>query len=402
MKKYIFIFIFGISAVVFSQKTDDYNTQTLSLYLKEDWKTLINIAEEAHEKNITSYEIDYRLAIAYYNTKNYFDSAQQFESIIKKYQTKDETILEYLFYSYLYSGRHQDALLISKDFPFHIKEKTGVTSFKFFDFLNAEGGVKISDKEDLGIENLKYINGGFGQQFGYRIKLQHAFTSLSQNYIDFDYTQKEYYGKIQIQVAQGLTLIPAFHYINTIENNQVTRIGNGPNIIISEQTDIKTQLFHFAIKKQWNRFSISPNFIYYSLKNSDLGTLTKIQYGLTMGQTIKTTGDKLWIGAGGEFISSNTETNFVWNAKALYSISPKTYLYIKYLNANTSDFAIENAMYYYNSTSVLVDNFSATFGYYFTPKFSWYLNYQFENSKDLDYDLSFTYNTIITGIKINF
>ncbi len=401
MKKYIFIIMFSLSAIVFSQKTD-YNSLTLDFFQKEDWSNLIPIAEEAFEKNATSYEIDYRLAIAYYNIKNYFDSAEQFEYIIKKHQTKNEVILEYLYYSYLFAGRHQDALLISQDFPFHIQEKTGVKSFRFIDFLTAEGGIKMSNKKDIGIDNLTYLNGGFGQQLGYKIKLFHAFTSLSQNYIDFDYKQREYYGNIQIQVAKGLTLIPAFHYINTIENNQNTRIGNGPNIIISEQTDIKTQLLHFAIKKQWNRFSISPNFIYYSLKNSDLGTLTKIQYGLTLGQTIKATRDKLWVGAGGEFISNNAETNFVWNAKALYHISPKTYLYIKYLNANTSDFAIENAMYYYNSTSILVDNFSATFGYYFTPILSWYLNYQFENSKDLDYNLSFTYNTIITGIKINF
>jgi predicted porin len=121
-----------------------------------------------------------------------------------------------------------------------------------------------------------------------------------------------------------------------------------------------------------------------------------------MGYSIKGTRDKLWLGAGGEIISSSTKNNFIWNVKALYNISTKTYLYVKYLNANTSDFAIENAMYYYNSTSVLVDNFNMTYGYYFTPKFSWYLNYQFENAKDLDYDLSFSYNTIITGIKIDF
>lgn len=401
MKKYIFIIMFSLSAIGFSQKTD-YNSLTLDFFQKEDWSNLIPIAEEAFEKNATSYEIDYRLAIAYYNTKNYFDSAEQFEYIIKKYQTKNEVILEYLYYSYLFAGRHQDALLISQDFPFHIQEKTGVKSFQFIDFLTAEGGIKMSNKKDIGIDNLTYLNGGFGQQLGYKIKLFHTFTSLSQNYIDFDYKQREYYGNMQIQLAKGLTLMPAYHYIHTAENNQSTNIrGNYPNTI-SSAMNIKTQLFHFAIKKQWNRFSIAPSIIYSSIKNSDLGTSTKLQYGLNMGSSIKGTHDKLWLGAGGEFISSSTENSLVWNAKALYHISPKTYLYIKYLNANSSDFAIENAMYYFNATSVLVDNFNMTFGYYFTPKFSWYLNYQFENAKDLDYDLSFTYNTIITGIKINF
>jgi len=402
MKKYLSIIMFSLSAIVFSQKTDSYAAQTLVLFNGADWETLIIVAHDAIENKATSYEIDYRLAVAYYYTKNYYDCAEQFEYIIKKYQTKNEVILEYLYYSYLFTGRQQDALLISQDFPFHIQEKTGVKSFQFIDFLTSEGGMKMSNKKEFGIDNLKYLNGGFGQQLGYRIKLFHAFTSLSQNYIDFDYKQREYYGNIQIQVAKGLTLIPAFHYINTEENNQTTtRRGNYPNTI-SSGIDISTQLFHFAVKKQWNRFSITPSIIYYSLKNSNLGTSTKLQYGLNMGYSIKGTRDKLWLGAGGEIISSSTKNNFIWNVKALYNISPKTYLYVKYLNANTSDFAIENVMYYYNATSILVDNFNATFGYYFTPKFSWYLNYQFENAKDLDYDLSFSYNTIITGIKFDF
>ncbi len=391
--------MFSSSFLSFSQKTD-YESQILKLYNNQDWENLIRIAQEAKNTKISSYSIDYKLAVAYYNSNNYFDSAQEFENIIKKYQTKDDIILEYLYYAYLFSGRQQDALLIAKDFPYHLQQKTGVKSFEFIDFLNTEGGLKLSDKEEIGIENLTYFNAGLGQQFGYRIKLQHAFTNISQNYIDFDYTQKEYYGNMTIQMSKGLTIIPAFHYINTSENNQITRGGNGPSII-SSNSYTKTKLFHMAIKKQWNRFSISPNFIYYSSKISDMETISKTQFGLNMGHTLSASKDKLWLGAGGELISSNFENNFIWNAKVYYSISPKTYLYIKYLNANTSDFAIENAMYYYNSISVLIDNFSATFGYYFTSKFSWFLNYQHENAKDLEYDISFKYNTIITGIKID-
>ena len=99
-------------------------------------------------------------------------------------------------------------------------------------------GQKLSTKKDFGIENLTYLNVGLGNQFGYSVKMQHAFTSISQNYIDFDYTQKEYYTNFRIQLKKGLTLIPAFHYINT--NEKESNLLHEDNN--SGLTDIKAQV----------------------------------------------------------------------------------------------------------------------------------------------------------------
>ena len=86
--------------------------------------------------------LHYRLAEAYYYNRNYFDSAEEFEYIIQKYQIKNDIILEYLYYSYLFSGRQQDALLVAKEFPFHLQQKTGAKKIEIIDFLSAEGGTK--------------------------------------------------------------------------------------------------------------------------------------------------------------------------------------------------------------------------------------------------------------------
>jgi len=394
MKKNFLILLFGFSFVGFSQITN-FETETYKLYIDQNWESLIKVANRAKEQKSSSYAIDYRLAEAYYYDRNYFDSAEEFEYITQKYQIKNDIILEYLYYSYLFSGRQQDALLVAKEFPFHLQQKTGAKKIEIIDFLSAEGGQKLSAKKDFGIENLTYFNVGLGNQFGYGVKMQHAFTSISQNFIDFDYTQKEYYTNLRIQLAKGLTLIPAFHYINTNEKNQSSNEDN------SGLTDIKTQLFYLGLKKQWNRFSISPNIAFSSSKGSEFGTINNLQFGIHAGQSLKGTHDKLWLGLGGDFINNNISTDFVWSAKALYSISPKAYLYFRYLNANTTNFAVEDGMYYFNSISTMVDNFSATFGYHFSPKFSWYLNYQYENAKDYEYNISFNYNTIITGIKFD-
>ena len=411
MKKILYIVFIGLSSLMFSQE-NDLDKITSDLYLTGDWEGLIDLTKKINTDHFTTYETEYRLAVAYYSTGNYFDSAAQFEHIIAKYNIKNDLILEYLYYSYLFSGRQQDALLVAKDLPFHLQVKTDTKKYRFIDQITAEGGLKLSDSEDLGINNLTYFNAGIGQQLGYKTLLKHAFTNISQDYIDFNYKQKEYYGSIRYQMGKGLTLIPSYHYVNTAEEelSYVPNSSFGKNKPMNSQetetsstahAEIKTNIFHLAVKKQWNRFFISPNIIYITTNNNQTGNYNKMQYGLNTGLSLKPTHDKLWIGGGVDLIANDYDNNLIWNAKAYYGIGTKAYLYLRYLSANTSDFVLEDAMYYYNSVSVMKDNLSATFGYRFSPKFLWYLNYQFENAKDIDHDLNFTYNTIITGLKID-
>ncbi|MCK5677481.1 MAG: hypothetical protein KAH72_03300, partial [Flavobacteriaceae bacterium] len=157
MKQLFLIFMFGLTSLMFAQ-TIDYNTKTLALFNDEEWDSIIIVGEDAIQKNQSSYEIEYRLAVAYYNTNKYFDSAKHFENIKKIYNINNDAIQEYLYYSYLFSGKNQDALLISKKFPFHLKQKIENRSFEFIDYLNAEAGIKLSSRSDIDIENMSYFN----------------------------------------------------------------------------------------------------------------------------------------------------------------------------------------------------------------------------------------------------
>jgi len=414
MKKIIYLFFIGLSTLVFSQEKD-LEKITRDLYLTGDWESLTDLSEKINSDHFVTYEIEYRLAVAYYSTGNYFDSAEQFEHIISKYNIKNDLINEYLYYSYLFSGRQQDALLVAKDFPFHLQVKTATKKYRFIDDISAEGGLKLSSSKDLGIDNLTYFSGGIGQQLGYRTKLNHAFTNITQDYIDFNYKQKEYYGSIRFQISKGLTLIPSYHYANTVKE-EFTYDQNDPyydddrmnssgfdrsETNSNSTTSIHTNIFHLAIKKQWNRFFISPNIVYISSNDNQSGSYDKMQYGVNTGLSLKPAHDKLWIGGGVDLIDNGFDNDLIWNVKAYYAIGTKAYLYVRYLSANTSDFVLEDAMYYYNAVSTMKNNLSSTFGYHFSPQFSWYINYQFENAEDTNYQMNFNYNTIITGIKFD-
>lgn len=413
MKKILYILLIGLNTLVFSQN-NDLEKLTKDLYLMSDWDGLVKLSKRINADHFATYEMDYRLAVAYYYTGDYIDSASKFEHIINKYQIKNDLIKEYLYYSYLFSGRDQDALLVAKDFPFHLQVKTNTKKFRFINNIFAEGGLKLSNSTELGIDNLTYLNAGIGQQFGYKMKLLHTYTNLSQDYIDYNIKQKEYYAKISYQMGKGVTLIPSYHYANTLKEILTNNVGNTSNNnmgmnssgSITTETDItseemNTSIFHLAIKKQWDRFFISPNIIYLTTNSNVEGIYNRMQYGVNAGYTLKSTHDKLWLGTGIDMLNNSYTTELIWNVKAYYGIGTKAYLYFRYFNAGTSDFILEDAMYYYNAVSTINDNFSATFGYHFSPKFLWYVNYQYENAEDTDYNLKFNYNTIITGIKID-
>jgi len=399
MKRALLLFMFGLTSLVFAQTTD-YKSETLNLFNEGNWEKLITIGKEAIVKNKSNYEIEYRLAVAYYNLKKYFDCSKHFENIKNNYYITNDYTQEYLYYSYLFSGRLQDALLISKKFPFHLQQKIKAKSFEFIDYLSAEGGIKVSSRRDIDIKNMTYFNVGLGQKLGYNLRINHAFSTLSQDYIDFDYNQKEYYINANLHISKGFTIIPAYHYINISENSVSNNgPGNNPNNNVTGTEEGKITIFHLALKKQWNRFTFMPNITYSEQNNLDnIGTT---QYGLDLGYTLNAFNDKLWLGLGINSLNKASENNTIFNTEAHYQISPKAFMYAKYINANTSNFSDDNAMYYTNAVSVFNNKVSTTFGYYLTPKFLWYVNYQFENAEDLPNNLTFTYNTFITGIKFD-
>jgi hypothetical protein len=410
----IAIFLFGFKL---NAQVEEYNSKTLTLFNEGNWTGLIDAAKEAEKSNQTDYEIQYRLAVAYYNTANYFDSAAQFKKIIETYKVNNEYIQEYLYYSYLFSGREADAFLVAKNFPFHLKEKVNFKEAKIFNYVYTEGGIKISDKSDLNVKDMSYFDLGLSHRFSPSFSIYHAFSTLSQQYIDFDYKQSEYYINSNIQISKGITLIPAYHYLKIADQNpQYETIprpggGNGSVSVRTSNKDQNINVFYFGLKKQWNRFSLTPNFTSSTTNGIDtLGNsiqTNQLQYGADLGYSLKVFRDKVWLGFGGYMHSDDIEDKFIWNIKTYIQISPKVYLFTKYNQSNAYNFSEDNASVFVNSLSKSKNKFSNTLGINLSTKLKTYFNYQFENLENIDVaiiqnNFSFTYNTFIIGLKLDF
>nr|NQU89727.1 hypothetical protein [Bacteroidota bacterium] len=94
----------------FSQEKQDFrkiDSLTYSLYQQGKWDKLITVGEKALGQGLDYYYLQIRVGIAWYEKQNYRRAIPHFEEALK-FNLVDQTVLEYLYYSYLLSGRNYD------------------------------------------------------------------------------------------------------------------------------------------------------------------------------------------------------------------------------------------------------------------------------------------------------
>jgi len=110
-KYLLFIVLLFVNIYGYTQDTLTFFTSdklTYQQFTENKWEELIKTGKESIEQGIDYYYLRVRLGIAYYNQKNYHQSIYQLEKALKINSTEDY-IKEYLYYSYLYSGRTKEA-----------------------------------------------------------------------------------------------------------------------------------------------------------------------------------------------------------------------------------------------------------------------------------------------------
>ncbi|MDD5571291.1 MAG: tetratricopeptide repeat protein, partial [Bacteroidales bacterium] len=243
--KFFFIFLFFLSGYdSISQTNPDFKTidsVSYDLFLKGAWKELVLFGNSAIESGTDYYYLRMRTGVAYYNKKNYRKAIEHFEKALE-FNSGDVFASEYLYYSYLLSGREMDSKHLSEYFPDSLKTKLDVKKSDFIDNIYIEYGNKYSNNNSLnskididGKENIygefmrsneqKYYNVGLKHYLSGDISVFHGFSFINIlqskqirfNNIDSVYTdnsyQKGYYLSGNFLLSKGLILSPAFHYI---------------------------------------------------------------------------------------------------------------------------------------------------------------------------------------------
>jgi hypothetical protein len=262
------------------QPAIDFKTvdqETYRHFIFNDWDSLIYTGKKALNNGTDYFYLRYRLGMAYFNRGNYMMASQHLEKSLK-FNSLDESAMEKLYFSYLFTNRQLEANALTNKFPARLNEKLNTKKNKLIENVYFEPGYTFSNNiEKNEKETLNDIKGNatpagkeevlYGQQdlnddksffnIGtklcpsrkFSVYLGYGFLATSKlkqiqtseidstgillipldegfiNGINYDtltelfsktYTlyQNEAYANAQINVWKGFIVTPAFHYLN--------------------------------------------------------------------------------------------------------------------------------------------------------------------------------------------
>jgi tetratricopeptide (TPR) repeat protein len=120
--------------------------QTYNSFSNKDYGTTIILGNEALKQEIDFYYLRYRLGVSYFEKSNYEAAILHFEKA-KTLDSNDPVLMEYLYYSYMYTNRNEKAVELLTIFPDDLKAKVNYKS-PLFKSISAEVGVLKTDNFD--------------------------------------------------------------------------------------------------------------------------------------------------------------------------------------------------------------------------------------------------------------
>ena len=145
MRLLIIIFFFFFVSNLFSQKDLSYASIDSASYvefLRNDFKAIKATGKKALKEGIDFYDFRMRLAILGYNEKKYEYSVEHFEAAYKM-NPANEVVQEYLYYTYLFSGRIENANALASSLSLDFQKKVGYVKKKI-DSIILTGGTYMN------------------------------------------------------------------------------------------------------------------------------------------------------------------------------------------------------------------------------------------------------------------
>lgn len=218
----LIILLLAFSATLSAQ--NDFaalDRQTYDYFIKGDYKNLKTITSNILKQGIDYYYLRMRIGILSYNKQRYQIAVKHFGKALE-FNSLDTISREYIYYSYLYSGRKADAGLFLESIPQDKKNnslkyihKPGLSEIYFGS--SATGyDVTLYTFDNLNYEAIKYSLGfqaGFESYLSSRFKGTFAFTNYHKSGTlyspanpaggDLNFTQSQLYARLTGYVFPG-------------------------------------------------------------------------------------------------------------------------------------------------------------------------------------------------------
>lgn len=219
----------------------DAEQKSLQFYNKGDWAQLVKFGEKAISRGYDYFYLRVRVGIACFEQKKYLKAIKHFEKAID-FNSSDSLALEYLYYSYIFAGRGNDARALTAIFPESLKNRIKPPKNKVLESVYLEGGIGLSNLEGIYktvdidgqfdiygettiTKNMSYGHIGTGHQLGNKWSLYQGYSNIrikmlrdikinnKDTFDTYHLTQHDYYISVIGQLKR-FTISPAFHFIN--------------------------------------------------------------------------------------------------------------------------------------------------------------------------------------------
>jgi len=371
----IFIFLFFRIANCVSQNMANsamIEQKSTELYIAHNWAELINYGNEAIAQGYDYFYLRMRIGIAYYEQKKYMKGVRHFEKAVQ-FNSSDKVALEYLYYSYVFSGRNNEARALKSMFSERMLDLLKPPSNKIFESLYCEGGIALSNQNNiyknidlngpsniygaaLITNNMHYWHVGLNHQLGNKLSVYEGFcninidmaSKISANNKDtldnYTLTQNDYYLSPNYQFKY-FSISPAIHFINVnFGKLNAYRINNTHRYAFTKKD---TTFSNYATS-----LSITKNIGIYSYNLtggfSQLNGYNQIQTGLSLTYYPLTNTD--FYGTSSlVYLNENYTNRFIVIQKIGLKLAPKLWAEAGITYGDLQNYCENNAFVVYNT-----------------------------------------------------
>jgi tetratricopeptide (TPR) repeat protein len=398
-KRVFYLFVFSLFFLKsYSQETFDsaeIETKTLEFYTNKNWSSLISLGNEAVKNGSDYFYLRMRLGIAYYEQKKYSNAIEHFDKAIG-FNATDDVANEYLYYSYTFLGKEEEARKLSTTFSSELKEKLGLNTTAIIDFITVSAGSKIASSPFSDSNNTIYYKQanffelGLKHYLTTKFSLFHAFSTFNQESFIGKVNQNQYYAAAAIPLKNNWSIAPAFHLI------QLQFTGKIPGI--NSETKINNYFVSsFSVKKSFKKFDFSVGSTF-----SNISSIT--QYNHFGNVTYSVLGNsQLILGFTNYVHSSNKYSTLNNSFLGFVYFEPLKFANVKlsYFKNQNNNIIEENGYLINNSADLTTNRFSVLANFRINKTFSLFTLYQLENKKVYLQNYNYQYNVLLAGIKID-
>lgn len=431
MRKLILLLLLAVSLDIYSQEKMTYesvNDATYNFYLKKNWNELIRLGEKAIRNNIDFYYLRYRLGVAYYKTHKYGRAINNLENIFD-INPEDDDLNAYLYYSFLLSGRADEAEIYFSELSESVKDKIRPANNSFINNLFTESGFgfnnDISKNESVDIDGVDdyygeqilngdyfYFRTGLKQIPLKRISVKYNYSylnlkktkviSFNDSKIHDDYSQKQnqFYNEITLNTGKGILISPAGHYVNVFDNTIYPNYDSATYIfdslsmnyklneayytITRKDSELNNFVLSLDVSKHFEKFKAGVNGS-FSFLNDKHQTQAGISFTYMPGENLN-----FYTVSNLVLHNQNSISNLIFTQQIGGSIINKFYYNLFFTYGKMENYNEQNGALVFNNPDITKIKFGAELNYYFPFNLNAYFVYlmQLKEKKYYEYRLT--------------